>query len=510
MTPQVLRELSRARTPVDRLRTRMTALAAAGTGVALLAAISIAVLRSTEPTGVTVGYTDPDGRQVVEQQLAAEGGLAPFLAQEGLRPGAVLAAVLLIVPFLALALQALRVGSLALDRHEALLALAGATPGDLRHVRMRRTAASFGLGALLAGPLYLLLWLLLGRALPAGWRLLPIPQAWLPLAWLAVAGLLTLAGAGIGARSRPQRADPLARARHAEPPPRVLVAWLSGLGAVAVLLFALRAASVSNSDVAEAAVLLLEALLLLVCASTVVALRAARTRGAPGRGDDNSSAASAGAGRSRTSRRVGAAPTANRRLFGSRGSHNAAVTVLAAAQRRGNPRAAGAVAGVLFICGLSFGVEAAFIASVLNQSDVVSAAPYVGGALLAAVVGAVGVLVALLALALSLTDHLLSARRSVASTAALGTEPGRLLAVQTRALSATAAPATASGTLLAGLLFALPTLGLSLPRFAATVASVLAVTVLSAGLVALACRLVAIMLAGRLRTAASLDNLRIP
>lgn len=51
---------------------------------------------------------------------------------------------------------------------------------------------------------------------------------------------------------------------------------------------------------------------------------------------------------------------------------------------------------------------------------------------------------------------------------------------------------------------------LSLPRLAATVASVVAVTVLSAGLVALACRLVAFMLAGRLRTAAALDNLRIP
>lgn len=146
MTPHVLGELSRPRTPVDRLRTRMTALAAAGTGVALLAALSIAALRSTEPTGLTLGYTDADGRQVVEQHPAAEGGLAPFLAEEGLRPGATLAAVLLVVPFLGLALQALRVGSLALDRQEALLALAGATPGDLRHVRMRRTAVSFGLG----------------------------------------------------------------------------------------------------------------------------------------------------------------------------------------------------------------------------------------------------------------------------------------------------------------------------------------------------------------------------
>lgn len=508
MRSEALRELSRPRTPVDRLRARMTTLAAAGMGVALLAAASIAAVRSTEPTGITLGYTDADGRQITEQQLAAEGGLAPFLAQEGLRPGTVLAAVLLILPFLALALQALRVGSLALDRQAALLALAGATPGDLRRLRVRRTASFFCRGAVLAGPLYLLLWLLLGRALPAGWRLLPVPQTWLPLAWLAVVGVLTLAGAAVGARGTTRHADPLAQARRAELPPRRLVAWLSGLGATAVLVLILQGATSSGSSVAFAAALLLEALLLLVCVSTVVALRAARTRRTARRPDDAASVA--GGGHDPSSRRARVTARGDKRLIRGRGSGHAAVTVLAAAQRRGNPRAAGAVAGVLFICGLSFGIEALLIFDMLSQPDVADPAFYIGGALLAAVVGATAVLVALFALSLSLTDHLLTARRSVASTAALGAEPRRLLAVQTRALASTAVPATAASTLLAGVLYALPLTGLSVPRLAAAIGSVVAVTVLSAGLIASACRLVALLLAGRLRAAAALDNLRTP
>jgi hypothetical protein len=140
-------------------------------GVALLAAASIAGLRATEPTGVPCSYED-GAAEVVEEQLQVRGGLAPFLAQDGLRPGTVLAAVLLVLPFAALALQALRVGSLALEQQAARLCLAGATPSDLRRVRVRRSALSFGAGGLLAGLLHLLLWPALGPAVSPGWRLL--------------------------------------------------------------------------------------------------------------------------------------------------------------------------------------------------------------------------------------------------------------------------------------------------------------------------------------------------
>ena len=205
----MLRELSRSRTPVDRLRSRATALAAAGMGVAAIAAASIAGLRATEPTGVTIYSSDETGVEVVEEQLQVGGGLAPFLAQDGLRPGAVLTAVLLVLPFTALALQALRVGSLALDQQAARLSLAGATPTDLRRVRVRRGALAFGAGGLLAGPLHLLLWLALGPAVPPGWRLLPVPQTWLLLVWPAVAGGLAAVGAVLAVRSGRRRPDPL-------------------------------------------------------------------------------------------------------------------------------------------------------------------------------------------------------------------------------------------------------------------------------------------------------------
>lgn len=494
MKAATLREISRPRTPVDRLRARMTTLAATGMGVALLMATSIAAFRSTQPPGAIPGQTGAEGQRLV-QPMALDWGLAPFLVEEDLRSGVVLAAILMIVPFAALALQALRVGGLTLDRQAALLALAGATPDDLRRLRVIRGGTAFGLGGLLAGPVYLVGWVLLGVALPQGWRLLPVPQAWLPLAWLAAAGLLTLAGAVLGARSKTRHADPLTQRQAADLPPPRLVAWLSGLGALAVLLFAIRARSATDSSMATAAVLLLEALLLLVCVRTVVARRATHNDLDTTRG---------------TSSRPGTGSSWSRRLVGSRGSQNSAVRVLAAAQRRSNPRAAGAVGGVLFVCGLSFGVETALIASVVGQSSGADTAFYVGGALLAAAVGVTGAFVALLALALSLTDHLLSARRSVASTVALGTERRTLLAVQASALSATALPATAVGILLAGLLYALLATTRSLPTLAITVGSIAAVALLSGMLVGLACRLIAQLLAGRLKAACSLDNLRTP
>ena len=194
-------------------------------------------------------------------------------------------------------------------------------------------------------------------------------------------------------------------------------------------------------------------------------------------------------------------------------SRDPAVAVLAAAQRRSSPRAAGAVAGVLFVCGLSFGIEAVLITDLLRPSEGLQQGNldfYVGGALLAGLVGLTASIVALLALALSLTDHLLGARRAVASTAALGTELPRLVAVQTRALRMTAVPATAAGTLLAGMLNAAPLLLRAPVDGLRAVAETFAVTVVASLLVAMACRAVAGLLSSRVRSAAALENLRTP
>lgn len=491
MRTEVLRELSRARTPVDRLRSRTTAAATAGIGVAALAASSIAGLGGADLQ--SGGYVVPGtGGGLDEFVTGPGGGLAPFLAQAGLRPGAVLAAVLLVVPFAALAAQALRVGSLSQQREAAQLALSGATPADLRRLRRSRAARAFGIGGLLAGPAYLLLWLLLGRALPFGSRLLPALQGWMLLVWPAVAAGLWLLGAAVAGRRRAAVA-PLAGTTSPDTPPSAARVWLS---AAAAVLLPVAAFQISVDGGLLAPALLLEGLLLLAVVSGVVARGAART-----------TPLSDEAGGRR------AAGRARRRLVAGRLSRDPAVAVLAAAQRRGSPRAAGAVAGVLFVCGLSFGVEAVLVADVLTpdegmgQSDLFF---YVGGALLAGIIGITAAVVALLALALSLTDHLLGARRAVASTAALGTDLRRLVAVQSRALRMTAVPATAAGALLAGLLFAVPLVQRSPGKGLAAAAASLGVALVASLLVALACRAVAGLLSGRVRAAAALENLRTP
>ncbi|PPK94284.1 hypothetical protein CLV92_108187 [Kineococcus xinjiangensis] len=483
MSREVLRELSRPRTPVDRLRAGATTAAATGIGVALLMAAAIAAVRSTEPTGSTLHYTLPDGTKVQEEILQAPGGLISFVADTGLRSGTTLAAVLLVLPFVALALQAARVGSLALEREAALLTLAGAAPADLRRVRVRRTASAFALGGMLAGPAYLVAWLVLGLAPPYGSRLLPAPEPWLGLAWLGVVLALAAAGAVLGTWSSARRGSgPLAARARAEAPSRlhVVLPVVAAIGLFPVF------AVPGLSGVLSFALLLAELLLLLWAAGAASARRAARG----------------------TSTR----PRRTRPLrVGFLHPRDPAAAVLAAAQRAGNPRAVAAAAGVLFLCGFSFGVEAAFLAFFGTEPvDSHDVAFYVTGVALAAAVAAVAILVALAALALSLTDHLLGARRAVASTDALGADTTRLVAVQARALTATALPAMTAGIVLGGLLYGTLTLGATVDALRWLPASILLVAALNAAAVVLACRVLARALAGRVRAAAALENLRTP
>jgi hypothetical protein len=478
MTWEGSRHLTRARSSVDRLRARMTVLAATGIGTVLLAVTSIVALS--------------DSKRVLRQ----EEGLARFLAEPGLRPGTVLAVVLLVVPLAALAYQALRVGSLALHKQASLLTLAGATPGDLRRIRIIRAGSAFLLGGLLAGPAYLILWLLLGVTPKAGTRLVPSPQPWLPLAWLAVAGLLGLAGAitGIAAGAR-GGADPLARSRAPGRPPGRRVPVACGIAAVALFACSIL---LSNSGPLFAVALLLVILLVVATVSSAAARLAASH--------------SRSSGRSWLSVMLPAKMRPQR--------HDAATAVLAAAQRRGNPQTAGAVAGVLFVCGMSFGWEAHLVNFWLNYHGLGNARFYLTGLYLAALVGTVSVMVALFALALSLTDHLLAARRSVASTAALGTETDRLVSIQARTLTATAVPAIALGALSYPFVQLLLNLSyarvqvrhvvIALVAFIRDMATAIPVALTSAVLVMLACHLLARLLAGRVRAAASLNNLRTP
>lgn len=479
---KVLRELARPRSAVDHLRARATTAAAAGIGVVLLMAVTIAGI--------------PDLVRPGMQLTAAQEDLSEFLRQSGLRPGTVMAALLLVLPFAALAVQALRVGSLALQRQAGLLALAGATPVDLRRVRVARTRAAFLRGGLWAAPAYAVLWLLLGVALPPGSRLLPAPQWWLPLAWVGVALVLLGVGSLLGVRapSTSQDDDGTVSAALSR---QDLVAsgapslwWAAASGAAAVLVALLGVRSVSSASTplpVFLAVLCLTVLLAAVCAALLVARAAA----APPR--------------SRRRRRVRGVRRA--------GPGGAAVSVLAGAQRRANPVAAGTVGGVLFVCGLSFGVEASLSAGLLAPSYGYSPSElgfYLGGAALAATVAVVGIFVALLALALALSDHLLATRRSVAATAALGLEPRRLLEVQRRSLTGSAVPAVVTGTLLSGVLYSVGISSRYLQQPWVPFLVVVVVATAAGLLVALTCRLVVAVLAGRVRAAAALEHLRTP
>ena len=185
---------------VERGRFALIAVSIAGAGALLLAAIHVLRL----PAG-----------------LRADAGLARYLTESGLRPGVVIGTLLLTVPVLALVVQALRVGSVARDRRMASLRLAGATPGDVRVIAALEAGAAALAGGLLAGPAYLVLWLLAGVIPPDGARMVDTPDALDALAWVvlvplaAVAG--TLAGAAIHGRAVVEPLGVRRRSRTAPP-----------------------------------------------------------------------------------------------------------------------------------------------------------------------------------------------------------------------------------------------------------------------------------------------------
>ncbi len=483
---EVVRLLARPRTAADRLRSRATTAASAGTGVALLLAAAVAGL-GTDPatTGVEV-ITDANGAVVgTATSLSPSSGLVSFVAQPGLRPGVVLGALLLVMPFAALAVQALRVGTVVRKQREATLVVAGASQRDLRRVRVASTTAAAARGALWSAPVYLVLWLLLGIALPPGARLVPPPEPWLALVWVLLIGLLTGAGAVAGALLG-------RRGSVSSPAPPARWAWVGAAGAASCAGAVVLASAVPldvprGAETVSSLVLLLGALLCLAASAVVVLARMA-VRSSTRRVER---AARAGAG---------------------------AEAVLAAAQRRGNPVAVGASGAVVVLVGVCLGACTAFVTAMVvgrdfhgSSSDVVF---YGGGVVLACAVAGVAASVALVSLALALTDHLGQARRAVAATAALGCDVPRIVEVQARALAATAVPSAVAGTLVGGLFYAGLLIAIDWSwvgaRTLVPVAAVLVAAVVVGAAVRLVSCAVAELLTGRVRRAAALENLRTP
>ncbi len=420
--------LARATTPGDRRRQRLLIVAVAAAGALGTAALAVAVL--------------PAGRELP--------GMAPFVGEPGLRVGVVTGALLLLLPVALLGVQALRLGSAEQARRLAALRLVGATPGQLRTIAAIRTGRAGLLGGVLAGPGYLVLWVLLG-ALPAdGFRLLPPLVPGLLAAWPGavllggLAGVLTGWATAGGPRGRPS-------------------AVRRGVLPIAVAVPVVVAAATSLTVVTVGF-----ALLAVVVAGLVV--------------------------------REPLAARAVRRLRRRGG----AVDALVAARLAADPVAPGRVAAVLGLAGLALGIEGGVAAGAVDHEN---AAFYLAGVGLAGATTVVAVVVALLSLVVAAADQVVAARRAAAALGALGADPGLHRAVLRRQLTALSLPAALAGCVVGLLGYGTDALVAGGP---AEVVVLLVPLPLTALLVLGAARLAVALVAGPLRAAIAPVNLRAP
>lgn len=333
--------------------------------------------------------------------IQVEDGMASFVYEGGLRVGVMTGAVLLSVPVLALALQALRMGSVERDRRLAALRLAGLTPRELRVVSGIEAGRAAGAGAVFAGPAYLALYVL-GGVLPSiGARVVAPPDAGDVVTWLLLIPTLAALAGAAGAIVAEYRPDP-------RPGAASRVGLLAG-GAGVVL--SLNVYAVAGGD----------ALLFTAIAGLVVFAFASGPWLV-----------------------LGAARLLERR--------RGAESLLAARRLRADPRTTGRVAGVLIVCGVALSVEALLVYQAIVDPFVYVAGEtfFIAGYSAAAAAMLCGAVVAIIALLLGTADSLLAARRPLAALTVFGVDERTLLRVLTRQLLATAVSAITLGALLGG------------------------------------------------------------
>ena len=176
MTLETLVQLARSRTPADRSRIQLATAAFGLSGMFLLGAFRI----------VRIGGGDLN-----------EAVYSNYIAEPGLRSGLIAILVILAILTAGLAVQALRLGTAARERRLAALRLAGASRKQVRQLSVTDAAMAGLAGGLLAGPIYLLLSLLLG-VLPRMAQILPGVEVLDALIWIPVIIAMTAAGAVIG------------------------------------------------------------------------------------------------------------------------------------------------------------------------------------------------------------------------------------------------------------------------------------------------------------------------
>jgi hypothetical protein len=436
----------------DRGRVALIAAATAVAGAFLLAAVRIARFS---------GRDDGGGD-----------GLARYVTEPGLRPGVAVAVGLLVVPVLALGVQALRVGSVARDRRMASLRLAGATPRAVRAVAAAEAGGAALAGGLAAGPAYLALWVLLGVLPPGGLALLPAPTPVDAVAWAGVALLAAVGGALAGAAVQGRvvvEALGVRRRASSNRPGRLNPAVLVTGGVLVV------AGTVGPVVEARAGAMAIYIMMVGILLSAFAV--GPRLVGLSGR---------------LLSRRAGAE------------------ALLAGARLTADPRSSGRVAAVLVICGVALGVDAGLAVDFLTQRESTDEGFYLTGFALVALGVLVGACVAVLTLLVGAADGLLDARRPLATLTALGVDQPLLSRVLARQLAAVAVPAVVVGVLIGGGMPALPFLLVD-PTGRAILTVVFTVaTAVVAGLAAfVAARLTARLLRAHVRAATDPENLRV-
>jgi len=463
--------LARTSSVADRRRALLIAVSTAIAGGLLLAALQILRL----PAEIAAGAASRMPLSGSQQ----DADLAPYLTDSGLRPGVVIGALLLTVPVLALIVQALRVGSVARDRRMASLRLAGATPRDIRTIAAVEAGGAAIAGGLLAGPAYLLLWLLVGVLPASGMRMLTTPDALDLLAWALLVPLAAIAGALAGAVVQGRAVvEPLGvRSRDRPPAPgRASLAVLVA-GAALVVVGIVAPALLRRHGAGELGVLIM-AMMGLVLAAFAAGPRLV---------------------------------LAVARLLGRR---HGAEALLASRRLRADPRSAGRVAGVLVVCGVALGIEGVLVAELLFDTGFGDDSGfYLTGYSMAALAVLVAATVALLTLLVGAADSLLDARRPLSTLAALGVDERALVRVLALQLSVTAVPPIALGALLGGPLVAL-LIALSNGEHAlgATVRALppsFVVALVAALVLGAVARLAARLLRSLIRAAVDPENLRV-
>ena len=327
-------------------------------------------------------------------------GYAHYVSEQGLRGGVVIGALLLTVPLLALAYQAVQVGSAARRRRTEQLVLAGATPQQAQAISALQAVRAATAGALLAGPAYLALSAALGPLSAFGERLLPSPGP-LDLVWWMFVVVLAVIGTGL--------ADMLAGRQRWHRPRRVRVV-VAGAAVVLTIALVVLGAHEHGSPAVEGAALAGAASLLLVAALSL---------GPP---------------------LVLAAVWWQQR-------RPSAVDLLASSRTLTDLRGPGRVAAVLLMAGLVIGFESGL--SFAQSGDPTF---YRQGAVMTSVAVGFAVLVALLTLVVGAAEQLLDSTRTLASMHALGVDAVTLRRVQQRQLASATVPATALGLLVGSLI----------------------------------------------------------